>query len=211
MKLLQNMDLYKGVILGSLLLLPVAGWWIKKTQDEIDDANRAVTAAIKPGGYIEEIGKLQQQIEKVEENRISASTQTGSTDLYFEGQIYISTVRNPIDKNAFKINPPRDEGVSSSSKQPARDFIVKIDWVPLGGKDFVFSKEVLFAVLFNCESGATNTGVKDLSSIWKLYSLSMVNAGLERIQQKTPPEHTEDQWIVKKMEFARREPRKDRQ
>jgi hypothetical protein len=209
-KLLQNMDLYKGVIFGSLLLLPVAGWWIKKTLDDIDVADRAVTAAIKPGGYIEEIGKLQQQIEKVEENRVSASAQTGSTDLYFEGQIFISAAKNPIDKNQFKINPPREEGVTSG-KQLARDYIVKIDWLKQGDKEFAFSKEFLFAVLFNCESGATNSGVKDLSSIWKLYSLSVVNAGLERLQLKTPPEQTEDQWIVKKMEFARREPRKDRQ
>lgn len=210
MKWLQSLDLYKVVIFGSLLLLPVAGWWIKKTNDAIATANRAIVEASKPGGQIEEIGKLQKQLEIVEANRVVSSGMTGSVDVYFDGQIFRSAQSGGIDKNQFKINPPRDEVVQTSSKQSARDFIVKVDWLQRGGKDFTFTRDLLFAVLFNCESGARGTTATQAPSIWKLYSLKVANATIQReaAQQLSPPPETEDQWTVGKMEFARREPNK---
>ena len=194
------------------MLLPGAGWWIKKTQTAIQEAQKALTDATKPGGHLEEIGKLQQQLRTVEENRVSTSNQTGSTDLYFEGQIFRSAAKGQLDKNQFKINPPRDENTTTGAKQAVRDIIVKIDWLPRGGKDFTFSREFLFAVLFNCESSARGASDAPLPSIWKLYSLSMANETVAKTvtQQLAPPPELEDQWVVKKLEFARREPRKDK-
>ncbi len=209
MKLLQNLDLYKVVIVGSLLMLPVAGWWIKKTNDAIASANRAVVDATKPGGYLEEIGKLQKQLELVEANRVNSTGATGNVQVYFEGQIYRSAPNGGIDQNDFKFNAPRDEVVQTSSKQSARDFIVKVDW-GRPGKDFAFTRDLLFAVLFNCESGARGTSVTQIPSIWKLYSLKITNATIQReaTQQMAPPPEVEDQWTIGKMEFARREPNK---
>ncbi|MGE3173942.1 MAG: hypothetical protein AB7O97_15055 [Planctomycetota bacterium] len=211
MSFFQNMDLYKGVILGSVVLLPAAGWWIKTTQDGIDEANRAVIAATRSGGYIEEIGRLEQQLRTVDRNSRAMSVGTGNPDLYFDRQIIISATGNRIDKNQFKINPPREDP-AMTGKQPVTDHIVKIDWLPRGGKDYAFSMEFLFAVLFNCETGWTGSATQDLPSIWKLYSLKIDNEELQKlaVQQMAPPPQVADQWIVSKMEFARREPRKDR-
>lgn len=210
MKLLQNLDLYKVVIVGSLVGLPAVGWWIKRTSDNIEAAQRAVTEATKKGGLLEEIGKLQEQLDIVQKNRRDTSDATGNTDLYFDGQIIRSAKDGNLDKNQYKINPAREEPVQTSSKQAARDHIVKIDWLPRGGKDFSINREFLFAVLFNCESGARGPNVTQVPAIWKLYSLKITNVSLgrEASQQQAPPPTTEDEWVIGKMEFARREPAK---
>ena len=210
MKWLANMDLYKGMILASCVLLPAAGWWIKTSSDGIAAANRAITEATKPGGHIEEIGKLLKQLEVVEANKSTLGKGT-DTETYFSGQIFRSvSQQGSLDTNSFKFAPVRDEVVQTSSKQSARDFIVKIDWPPRGGKDFVFSRDFLFAVLFNCESGARGGNAPQVPSIWRLYSLKLTNATVQKesVQQMVPPPETEDRWIVGKMEFARREPNK---
>jgi hypothetical protein len=209
MKLLQNLDLYKSVIWLSLPLTAGAGWWIKTTRDAIAAANRAITDAVKPNGQLEEIGKLQKQLEIVEANR----AQRGGNDrpeVYFEGQIFRSVKQGTIGENQFKIQPLPDQVVQTSTKQSARDFIVKIEWLPRSGKDFTFPRELLFAVLFNCESGARDQNTTLVPSIWKLYSLKITNAGLQKelTNQLTPPVEVEDNWLVGKMEFARREPNK---
>ena len=41
MKQLANLDLYKGVIIASLLLLPLCGWWIRSTSKAIEAARDA--------------------------------------------------------------------------------------------------------------------------------------------------------------------------
>ncbi|MEQ1631645.1 MAG: hypothetical protein ABL997_04690 [Planctomycetota bacterium] len=212
MKLFANFDLYKGVILASLILLPGAAWWIQSKRTAIENANRALTEATKPGGLLEEIGKLNKQLKTVEENRVNTSSQTGSTDLYFQGQIFRSAMAGQLATDQFKINPPRDENVTAGQKQPVRDIIVKIDWLPRGGKDFTFLRDFLFAVLFNCESSARSPNSEPLPSIWKLYTLKMTNATIAKslAQQLAPPAELADEWIVREMAFARREPRKER-
>lgn len=211
MKLFANFDLYKGVILASVVLLPGVGWWIQSTRTAIETANKAVNEAIKAGGLLEEVGKLQKQLKTVEDNRVSTSSQTGSTDLYFEGQIFRSAVSGQLQKDQFKISPPREENVMTGEKQQAKDIVVKIDWQPRAGKEFTFYRDFLFAVLFNCESSARSANTEPLPSIWKLYKLKMVNATVAKslAQQLTPPAELADEWIVNEMSFARREPRKD--
>jgi hypothetical protein len=211
MKLFDNFDLYKGVILASLLLLPVTGWWIRSTQNAISLAEDSIYDATTQNGYLEEIGKLQKQLRTVEDNRASASTQTGNSSTYFEGQIFRSASSGQLDKNQFNISPPREENVTTGNKQAAKDTIVKIDWMPRGGKEFTFTREFLFAVLFNCESSARSKDSAPLPSIWKLHSIKMVNATASKLlsQQMTPPAELQDEWIVSNMQFARREPRKE--
>lgn len=206
----KNFDLYKGVIVASLVLLPGAGWWIQSTRTAIEVANKAVTEATKAGGLLEEIGKLQKQLKTVEENRVSTSSQTGSTDLYFDGQIFRSAQAGQLQKDQFQISPPREENVMTGEKQPAKDIVVKIDWQVRGGKEFTFFRDFLFAVLFNCESSARGPNTEPLPSIWKLYKLKMVNATVAKslAQQLTPPVELADEWLVQEMSFARREPRK---
>lgn len=211
MKLLQNFDLYKGVILASLLLLPAAAYWIRTTQQAIERADNAILNATKQGGYLEEIGKLQKQLRTVEDNRASTSNQTGNSSTYFEGQIFRSASSGQLDKNQFNIAPQREEPATTGKKQLVKDIIVKIDWMPRGGKEFTFSRDFLFAVLFNCESSARSKDSAPLPSIWKLQSIKIVNASASKLisQQLAPPVELQDDWIVSNMQFARREPRKE--
>ena len=206
MKLFQKLDLYKGVILASLLLLPGVGWWIKQTRDAIATANRAITEAIKPGGQLEEIGKLQKQLEAVENNRLNAAAQLEDVNVYFDSQIFRSAASGGIGKDTFQVLAPRTEGVMLG-KQPATDHIVKINF-DRAGKDTVFTRDLLFAVLFNCESGFRGAGTAVVASIWKLYSIKIANALVQKeaTQQLAPPPELEDRWTVTNLQFARREP-----
>jgi hypothetical protein len=211
MKQLANLDLYKGVIIASLLLLPLCGWWIQSTSKAIEAAQSSVTEATKLGGYLEEIGKLQKQLRTVEDNRVSATNQTGQASTYFDNQITRSAAAGQLERNQFTISPPREEAITTGQKQAAKDIIVKIDWAPRGGKEFTFARDFLFAVLFNCESSARSADSAPLPSIWKVFSLKITNATVAKLvtQQLTPPAELQDEWIVNKMEFARREPRKE--
>lgn len=207
MSFLRDIDLYKGVILLSLILLPLAGWWIYRAGEEIKAAERAVVEASRNGGYIEEIGKLQRQIEIVERNKTSASQAKLDHGTYFQGQIYQSAKNQAIGTNDFQVSAAREEGATTGSKQSAKDYVVKIDFVKRGNKDLLFTRELLFAVLFNCESGARG-GESQLPSIWKLRSLELRNEALAGGGSTvgTPPLELEDSWVIRKLEFARREP-----
>lgn len=216
MNFFREMDLYKWVIVASLLLLPAAGWWIKKSSDDIQAAKKAITEATADRGrdsaWLTEIGKLQSQIELVNNNKLSIGDATEQPQVYFETQIFRS-VKDGMKKDQFQFKPQRQEerAVAGSEKQRANEFIIGIDFVKGAGKEFEMSREVLQAILFNCESGAKDRGVQ-AQSIWKLSSLSVANATAPMLltTHKTPPPDLEDRWVVKDLQFARREPIKDR-
>ena len=52
MSFLKTMDLYKGIILMSVLLLPAGGWWVSKLQTEIEQCEDALYQATKNGGML---------------------------------------------------------------------------------------------------------------------------------------------------------------
>jgi hypothetical protein len=211
MKSLKNLDLYKGVILLCLIALPGVWLWIRSTQQSIERAEQAILDATRPGGYLEEIGMLQKQLRTVKDNSDSANNQTGDAPSYFDGQIKQSAAAGQLGPNQFTISQPREEPATTGQKQLVKDFIVKIDWMPLGGKEFVFTRAFLFAVLFNCESSARSKQSAPLPSIWKLHTIKLVNSTASKLasQQLTPPAELQDEWIVTNMQFARREPRKE--
>jgi tellurite resistance protein len=208
----KEMDLYKGVILASVLLLPAAGWWIQKNRQGIEAANRAVVEATRSHGVLERIAELQRQIDIVESNRVNASDATEQHSLYFQRQIYSSDKNRTLEKDDFSIGAVRPEAAyTGNSRQRATDHVVEIQFAKRENKDKLLPREFLFAVLFNCESGARVGGAAP--SIWKLRSLSIQNASVKDLagtSSKTPPAEFEDQWIVKDLKFARREPEKER-
>jgi hypothetical protein len=211
--LFKSMDLYKGVILASIALLPAAGWWINKNQQGIEAANRAITEAIRPNGTLQRIAELQRKVELVANSSVGSSSATAEPEVYFQSQIYRSAKNGQLAKEDFNPSPARPEvAFTGSSKQRATDYVVKIDFVKQGGKDLKVPRDFLFAVLFNCESGASTGGAGALPSVWKLRSLKVQN-GTEQLAaalptRKTPPGELEDLWIIKDMQFARREPSK---
>lgn len=205
MSFFREMDLYKGVILASVVLLPLAGWWIQRTNEQIEVAQKAIVDGRK---MVEDIGKLQRQIEIVERNKATTSQATSDPGTYFQGQIYRSAKDGAIGTNDFNVVTQAAENAKIGN-QPVTDHIVKINFVKQqGGKDMLFSRDLLFAVLFNCESGARG-GEGQLPSIWKLRKLEIRNEAVSSVSGSaagTPPAELPDSWVVRDLQFARREP-----
>jgi hypothetical protein len=202
--LLRNMDLYKAIVLLSVVLLPVGGWMIKRQDDDIAACKKAIEEATKPGGLLEQIGGLQRKVEIVVQNKRSMSEAIKDPGVYFQDQI-IAAGGSGIKLIDFQPMAPREESFTLGKTRVA-DFIVDVNWMrkdPVG-MDFVY------AVIFNCESGARAAGDPVQQSVWKLRELIVENATGERLlgQRKTPPAQLDDKWMIKKMSFARREPKK---
>ena len=101
MRFFREMDIYKLIILLSLVLMPVCGWWISGLNDEIMLCTAAKRAATKRGGYLEEIGKLKNQIEVVAQNRRSESIENPSA--YFEPRIRAADPQLRVDDFSPKL------------------------------------------------------------------------------------------------------------
>lgn len=209
MKFLREMDLYKGLILICLLAIPAVGWWCNTLSNSIKECEAAVREATRPGGLLEQIGGYQNKIQLVVQNRQSATGATQQPRTYFEGQIMASAAQN-LEKNDFGLTDPKEESaVTTSAKQKAVDFVAEVQWKR---KDLSMPLAFVYSVVMNCESGARpGGGAAGLQSIWKLRELSIVNATNERLvaTQEAPPPELEDKWAIKKMTFARREPKRD--
>ena len=209
MNFFRSMDLYKGVVLASLILLPLGGYWIMHLAGEIDACRRTLTAATRKGGLLEEIGRLQQQVEIVVQNRRTTSEAIKNPGTYFEGQI-LAAAGQRLKTNDFSPKSPREEPASlgGRSKQQASDFVVDIDW----RRDLEAQMSFVYAVLFNCESGARAGDQAAQPSVWKLRELELVNATDERTVGafRVPPPELEDRWLIRSMKFARREPKRGR-
>lgn len=205
MKALKNLDLYTVLILLTLVLLPVCGWWCMKTNEAIRLSEKAVDDAQRSGGLLEQIGALQKKIDLVNQNR-------GGLDLnkpgpYFEGQI-MAAANKGLSVTDFGIEGPKEENVSlAGGKQRAADYIVDVQWKK---KDQPLKLDFIEAMLWNCESGATQSGVTNLQSIWRLCNLELVNMTEDKVtsQHGEPPPELQDQWQIKTLKFARREPKK---
>ncbi|HEB52769.1 MAG TPA: hypothetical protein ENI87_05900 [bacterium] len=206
MNFFKNMDLYKAIVLLSAVLLPLGGWWISKIDEEIKQCEAAVRTATRKGGYLEEIGKLQKKIETIAQNRRVTGDSIQDSSTYFEAQIL--EVNPNLRSDDFKVPPQKPDNVTVG-RQKLTDWVVDIDW----GKSRDLKKvtmDFVFAVLFNCESGARGSRATSVSpSVWRLRKLSLVNAAAAqtRGRDKTPAPEMQDEWLIKDMQFARRTPR----
>lgn len=208
MSFLRNLDLYKVIVLLSFVVLPLGGWWCHRLDEQILASNRAIQEATRSGGLLEQIGGLQRKIEVVAQNSRLTTDATKMHRQYFEGQLIAAGGGN-LKTNDFGISDPKVEpAIMGSTRQKADDHIVDVTWQR---KDFAVKLDFVYAVLFNCESGARSAGDQaGRQSIWKLRELQIQNATDERLVQafKTPPPELADQWTIRSMKFARREPRK---
>ena len=207
MNFFRKLDLYKGIILLCLVALPLCGWWCLKLNESIDQCKDAIYHATRSGGLLEQIGALQKKVELVVQNRHSTSDAISMPSSYFDAQILTAAAQD-LQSNDFKVDPPKEEvAVMVGSKQKAADFVVGVTWQR---KDLAVKLAFIYAVLFNCESG-NKTGVSRVGqqSVWKLRELEIVNATDEKAFNSfsVPPPDLEDRWTIKKMAFARREPR----
>lgn len=204
MNALKNLDLYTVLILLSLVLLPVCGWWCVRTNETILLSEKAIAEATRSNGLIEQIGQLQKKIEVVNQSR-------GGLDLnkpgpYFESQIMAAG--KGVGVTDFGIEGPKETVISiPGGKQRAADYVVDVQWKR---KDQPLKLDFIEALLWNCESGAGQSGATNLQSIWKLSNLEIVNMTDEKalMQYNEPPPELQDLWQIRVLKFTRREPRK---
>ena len=207
MSFLRSLDLYKVVILLSVVLLPLGGWYCLQIDADIEASKKAIQDAKRSGGVLEQIGNLQKKVEVVVQNMMSTSDTINMPRRYFEGQILQAGGAN-LKTDDFGLTDPKEEGLTiPGSRQRASDFVVDVTWPRT---DFAVGLDFVYAVLFNCESGAGAGQGGAGQSIWKLRDLQLVNATDERLLSghKTPPPELADKWTIREMKFARREPRK---
>lgn len=206
---MKNLDLYKVIVLLSMVVLPVGYYLCLGIEDEIAACNKAIHEATRSGGTLEQIGSLQKKVEMVVLNRSTASDATNQPRIYFERQILAGAAGQGLKENDFGLSDPKEEpAVMTGSRTRASDYVVAVDWKR---KDLQVKLSFVYAVLFNCESGArAGGGASALQSIWKLRELEILNGTDERLTTsfKTPPSELLDTWIIRKMSFARREPKK---
>lgn len=206
MSFLKNLDLYTVLIVLCVLLLPVCAWWCYNTNEEIKLCQSAVREASRPGGLLEQIGALQKKVEIVNQNRGGSRLNPVG---FIEGQIIAAASNGGLGSSDFGLNSPKEEPATiPGSKQKVSDYVVTVDW---RRKDLEVKLDFIEAVLWNCESGAGVSGATGAPSIWRLRALEIVNMTDDKKTARfdTPPPELEDRWAIKKMQFARREPRKN--
>ncbi|MCB9879124.1 MAG: hypothetical protein H6835_16130 [Planctomycetes bacterium] len=206
MSLLRDMDLYKGIVLVSLLLLPAGWYWSNHLTKQIELCEKSIRESTRQGGYLEQIGKMQKQIELIAQNQLTTSDSIKEPRTYFEGQIMTSA--KGLATNDFTTDGPKQEPSGMAGKGQADDYVMSIEW----GKTLKVDMEFVYAVIFNCESGArrADAGGQAPPSVWRLRNLSLVNASIERntIGRNAPPPELGDEWHIADMKFARREPKR---
>jgi hypothetical protein len=191
----KQFDLYKWIIIVSLVAMPAVGGWLYWLQQQIDDGERAIANATRPRtGELQTIGRLLQEIEN--QARSAGNVSAEDPGIYFDKQIRAAS-QGTLARNDYKIDPV--------SAQPHRDTnsidrLYKIEF-KRDNKAFALGRDLLQAVLFMIEAN---------SPAWRLRSLAMRNDTTKEMRSRgtQPPPEIEDNWLVEKMEFARREPDK---
>jgi hypothetical protein len=204
-KFFRELDLYKGIVLAAVLLIPIGLWLVSAQKERIVACTRAIDDAKRAGGLLEEIGSLQRKVEIVVQNKRGMSDAIEKPTTYLEGQI-IAAGGSALKSSDFVLQSPKvDPGTLPGSKQAVNDHVLDVLWPR---KELSVPMDFLYAVLFNCESGAGIAAGQGQQSVWKLRTLEVLNATDERLMQasKTPPAELQDKWTIRRMSFVRREP-----
>lgn len=200
MRLFKGMDLYKAIILASIVLIPAACGFVYWMQGRIAEAEVAIRNARRSTGELERIGLIQQKLDMITKSRRAGAGERHL--LYFERKILDSARRDPGESGGLKSTDFHigNEETRRVRKPPARDQEVSITF-KREGKDLPLPRAFINAVLFNCESG---------SKVWKVREIKLRNAEVKGFgrSREAPPKTVSDNWFVEKLRFVRREPDK---
>lgn len=193
---LEQMDLYKAIILVAVLALPVAGIWGMSLHSSLEEGRAAIRRATRTRGDIEEIGKYMKLI-KAQAKSGRLRTDNDSMRRYFEMRIMDSVAPgSTLKRSNFEIKVLRE--MQLSRPRNAVDMSVQIDFKD-GSKPLPLTRDFLNAVLFNCEALGN----------WKVRELMVTNTDMRGLRSKRepPPREIGDLWEVRKLVFARRLPK----
>jgi hypothetical protein len=191
----KQFDLYKWIIIGSLVVMPVAGGWVYWLGQKIAEGERAVAAATRPRtGELATIGRL---LAEIQSQAKSAGTQTAEDPaVYFDKEINKAS-GGTLERNAYHIVP-----VSAVPHRETKslDRLYKMEF-KRHNKAFALGRDLVQAIVYMVEAN---------SPAWRLRSLRLRNETIAAKQMQSsgikPPPEIDDKWLVEKMEFARREP-----
>ena len=191
----QELDLYKAIILCSLVLLPVVGGWAYVLQGDIEEAKIAVANAKRRGGDLEQIAQHQKAIEEQNRSVALQGSQADSFSTYFDRIIGLSMEQGAgtIGSTDYSITKRGDQRAGRDAMDTLVDIRFNKDVGPL-------HRGFLMAIMYNAELE---------SPTWKLRKLHIKNAGVSRragTRSGPPPVETEDKWLVQEMVFATRKP-----
>lgn len=196
----RDMDLYKGIIFASLILLPAAGWWAWSLDNRIRAGERAIATAETT--LLREIGSLQTEVEEVQRNKLPGGGISGTGDhrVFFQNQIRGSST-TPLSSSDFTITPETEVTVRRLN---AVDSEVTIEFARSGREDYALPRDYIMALLFNIESAPPQ--------VWKLRHVRLRNEDTQRLvtQKQPPPPEIGDTWLVDGLKYARRSPDTER-
>lgn len=196
MSLFRDIDVFKGIILASILLVPASvgfAWWM---DTQLEESDNAMQAAMRRNGEIEQIGILRQNLETVKRNS-EVGGELDQPRRYFERRIML-TAESGLSSTDFQFgNEQRDPAPT----QRAVDMTLEIDF-RREGKPLPLSRDFIRKMLKNCETGG--------SQVWKLRHLKMTNVeareSMRNNRRGAPQKTVGDDWTIDKLVFARRQP-----
>ena len=196
--LFANMDLYKGILLASVVLMPAAAFWGYQLDQQVTEGNAALTNLRKRNGDLEQIGQYMEQIKNQQTNK-SKDFQDYTT--FFDTQVYKSA-KSGLKEEDFKVAPRPEVNVTvkpGGQTVRAKDIEIEISFAKNGKERFPLSRAFINQVMQNCEG---------MSQIWKLRELKIRSQTMLSRGRRTtaPPPEIGDDWLVERMVFARREP-----
>lgn len=189
----KTFDLYKLIIIASLVLSPAAGGWAYWLQGRIDDGQKALAHAKNPRGPLQAIGLLQQEIDGMRAKSGSSQAETDPRT-YFDVQVSKSS--SGLKRNDYVINNLQDARVSDLK---AVDRQWSIEFKEGGKTHLPLARELITYVLHNIEGN---------SPAWRLRTLHLKNRETRELRSRgaKPPPEVSDEWFVDRMVFAKREP-----
>ena len=181
-----DLDLYKVIIIGSLLLLPAVGFWAYHLDGQIKEGEQAIQKATRDGGTLSEIGKYQKAVDEQRRNRANDAGLDAYTT-YFQNNIIKGARLKSTD---FHFSSPRESSVGRRAIDTE---------VPIKFDKIILSRDQILSILFNCESQ---------SPVWKLRHLHIRNEDVRGSgsRGRTPPPELGDRWKIEQMVFASRRP-----
>lgn len=188
---LKNLDIYKVIILLSIVLAPAACLFAYYVDEEIVSAEDAIAKATRSGGELEKIGQTLKQLQTIRQNTEHVGV-GDSHRLYFERRI-LAAAKSGLKAADFQIS--NQQRVAAGRSAQDQEVVITFQ---RDGKDAAWPREFISAALFNCESG---------SKSWRLRYLKIRNDEMRDLRgAKAPPKTVEDMWRIEKLVFARREP-----
>lgn len=198
---MKDRDLEKWVIILSLLLLPIAGWWVMNLRDQLKSADVALLAAKSSKGVISQVYDLQFMIDATKKELKKQGGEATRANTYFENRLGSSLGDNKsltLSRSDITVATQTPVTRKKTRTTPGyQDISVRITFGKAGKK--LLPRNFINAFIVNSESQ---------SPIWKLRSLHMINKDFAGRggRSAVPPLEMSDEWQVRQMTFARRKP-----